>query len=203
MAKKVIKISTLEDRFRSLHYLTGNAEELINAMMWHAQKLDDMEPTDEQSLAITLMNQNVEEWNDDFAKLASEMQSVEGRYFDHLKDGGEKVELIEDIPSCASDIVSNLSHEMTLCEQLYTIGYVTMEDGTDPYGVKDRVINKEVVLDDLKILYQEVNDFLYALGTVEFTGIWERVGELARKVIDNQPKDTIEMFFGLYGIYVK
>ena len=55
----------------------------------------------------------------------------------------------------------------------------------------------------MKTLYNMTNDFLYALGTIEFTGIWERVGELARKVIDNQPKDTIEMFFGLYGIYVK
>ena len=83
------------------------------------------------------------------------------------------------------------------------IGYYVMDNGTDPYNVQNREINKDVILNDIKTLYNMTNDFLYALGTIEFTGIWERVGELARKVIDNQPKDTIEMFFGLYGIYVK
>ena len=83
------------------------------------------------------------------------------------------------------------------------IGYYVMDNGTDPYNVQNREINKDVILNDIKTLYNMTNDFLYALGTIEFTGIWERVGELARKVIDNQPKDTIEMFFGLYGVEVK
>ena len=92
---------------------------------------------------------------------------------------------------------------VTLVPTFYGIGYYVMDNGTDPYNVQNREINKDVILNDIKTLYNMTNDFLYALGTIEFTGIWERVGELARKVIDNQPKDTIEMFFGLYVIYVK
>ena len=90
-----------------------------------------------------------------------------------------------------------------LLELLYGIGYYVMDDGTDPYDVGNREINKDVLLNDIKTLYYKANDFLYALGTIEFTGMWERAGELARKVIDNQPKETIEMFFGLYGVDVK
>lgn len=82
---KVIKTSALESKFEGLHYLSSNAEELTKAMLFQTQKLDDMEFTDEQSLAITMLADSIENWEDDFAKLASEMQSVESKYFDNLK----------------------------------------------------------------------------------------------------------------------
>lgn len=200
---KVIKTSALESKFEGLHYLSSNAEELTKAMLFQAQKLDDMELTDEQSLAITMLADSIENWEDDFAKLASEMQGVESKYFDNMKDGNEKVEMIDEIPACSSEVAAELPDGDELLELLYGIGYYVMDNGTDPYNVQNREINKDVILNDIKTLYNMTNDFLYALGTVEFTGIWERVGELARKVIDNQPKDTIEMFFGLYGVDVK
>lgn len=201
--KKTIKASFLESKFEGLNKISNNAEELSKAMVFQARKLDDMELTDEQSLAITMLADSIENWEDDFAKLASEMQSVESKYYDNLKDGNNKVELIEEIPACLSDVALELPDVDELLELLYGIGYYVMDDGTDPYDVGNREINKDVLLNDIKTLYYKANDFLYALGTIEFTGMWERAGELARKVIDNQPKETIEMFFGLYGVDVK
>jgi len=192
--KKMIKTSTLEYRFNKLHNAANYAEDCCKAIVFHSDRLLQLQPTPEQEERIAEMQQSIEEWCDKFASLASEMQKAESLYFDHLSDDKTKVELFEEIPSPSGAIPDYFKIEGKLLD----IGYIDVEG--DPYKVEERKFSVQEIISDIQELDLYVVLCIKALAYPDYTGVWESVGKRACEIYEYDAKESIYRFLVSYGV---
>jgi len=133
---KEILVSTLEWHFKKLHDAANFAEDCSNALSFHAEELKKFDLTDEQTNAISKLDDAINQWTSKFSTIAEKMQSVESQYLDHLSEDKTKCVLIEEVPTYAKNEIPNT---FQMSEKLFGIGYYEMEG--DPYGAKEHKKN--------------------------------------------------------------
>lgn len=129
---KDILVSTPEGRFKKLHNAANFAEDCSNALAFHAEELKKFDLTDEQTNAISKLDDAINQWTSKFSTIAEKMQSVESQYLDHLSEDKTKCVLIEEVPTYAKNEIPNT---FQMSEKLFGIGSYEMEG--DPYGAKE------------------------------------------------------------------
>jgi len=192
MAKKrLIKISTLEYRFNKLHNAANYAEDCCRAIAFHSDRLRPLQPTSEQEEKIAAMQQSIMEWCNKFALLASEMQKVESKYFDHLSDDKTRVVLFEEIPSPTGAIPDYFKIE----SKLFDIGFIG-----NPCDDNEREFSVQEIIADIQELDLYVVLCIKALAYPDYTGVWESVGKQAYEIYEYDAKESIYNLLVSYGV---
>lgn len=191
---KTIKIETLEKRFDKLHKAANYAEECGKAIVFHAARLSQLELTSGQMKAYNDMEEAVEQWCDMFAKLASAMQEVEGKYYDQRVNDSD-CELIQAVPSFKKNGYT-VPETFPIDAKLFDIGYYELEG--DPYNVAKHDFSVKETLADIQFLWENMVFFVKALANAEYEGIWQPVGEIVISIYDAIPNQQISYILENY-----
>src|SRR5574344_994917 len=98
MKTKMIKTEIFERRFNKRHAITELVRDSCKASVLHADRLDNLMPTEEQKTAHKNMIISINEWCDNLDILDSTMKATEAMYYKHLYADGTNCEVIESIP---------------------------------------------------------------------------------------------------------
>jgi len=194
---RTIKTTTLQKRFDKLHTAANYAEDCARAIVFHADRLSALDQTAEQAGACMKLTDDVENWCESLARLASEMQNVENEYLNHLKNNNTECELIEEVPSFSKS-GAEIPDLFTVEAKLFEIGFYELEG--DSYSVSDQDFDKDTICTDIGIIRTYMNLFVKALAAAEYKGIWQHVGELVNNINDSTPDDDIANLLGVYGL---
>jgi hypothetical protein len=198
MAKnKIIKTATLEKRFEKLHNAANYTEECVRAIVFHAARLSQKEQSDIQSNAYQKMAEAIEEWCGKFAKLGSDMQEVESKYYEHLSPDNTECEQIEVVPNFMKNGYAT-PDTFQVDAKLFEIGYYELEG--DPYSVATKVFSTEEIIADIQKLQENMIFFVKALANADYKGVWKSVGDIVIGIYESVPNTPITNFLEAYGV---
>lgn len=195
MKTKVIKTETLERRIKKLHTMAEYAQESCKAIVFHAGRLANLMPTDEQKNACQEMIASINDWCNSMKILDSTMKATEAMYSKHLSSDGKSCEVIEAVPVCPKGFVPN-TFQMT--EIFYRVGYYVIEG--DPFKTGQREYTATDILKDIQELDTNVIFCLKALIHANYQGIWKSTGLLVNRLYDFEPTAYIYKLVKSYNV---
>ena len=195
MKTKIIKTETIERRFKKLHTLAEFAQESCKAIVFHAERLANLMPTEEQKTACLEMKVSINEWCDNLNILNSTMKATEEMYYKHLSADGTSCKVIEAIPVCPKGYMPN-TFQMT--EVFYRVGYYVIEG--DPLKIGKREYLVADIMNDIQELDTNVIFCLKALINATYQGIWESTGLLINRLYDFEPNAHIYKLLKSYNV---
>lgn len=192
---KMMRTVKLEQMFNMLHYAASTAEDCLQTISSLGDMLMYENPTLDQSIAVTNMQNEIEQWSDNYVKLASEMQQAESLYYNHLSDDKRMVEVIEAIPTPDRNMMPD---EEEVAMLLVQIDCPEQEKETivEIYGEHDFSI--QGIVDDIKQLDDYVARLLQSLGSATFQGIWEETGRYVAELCRYDVRKAIMKVLELY-----
>jgi len=193
---KTIKTTTLQGRFEKLHLAANYAEECAQAIAFHANRLCVADQSAPQAAAYMQMTEDINNWCDKFAQLASSMQSVEEKYYAHLQNNNTECELIEEVPSYKKHGYA-VPDSFSVDDMLFEIGYHELEG--DPYLVAEHDFSEPEIVNDIQVLMENMIRYVKALANADYNGIWKPVGDLAIEIHDTIPTQSIDNLLVAYG----
>ena len=192
---KNIKIETLERRFKKLHTIVIFAQENCKAILFHAKRLENLMPNEEQNTAYQVMIEALNNWCNDLNILVSTMEVTKTMYYKHLSTDGLNCEVMEAFPMCIKCYVPNT---FLMSEALYRVGYYEIEG--DPFKIGEREYSAAEIMKNIQELETNVMLCLKSLITATYTGIWEFTGSLINRLYDSMPNAHIDKLFASYCI---
>lgn len=189
---KTLKLATIEKRFKKLHDVANFAEDYANAIASHVQLIIHEGQSDAQCTATMNMVEQIDDWTEKFAPLASEMQRVESLYY--ATADGDSAELIEPIPSMTG-YPTQEPYKMT--EELCKIGYIEIEG--DPYLTSEKDYSDEDIVTNVQNLTKSLLLCVRALANGSYQGVWSDAGTMASEIYATMPIADINGFLTAYG----
>lgn len=195
MKTKLIKTETLERRFRKLQMMADFAQESCKAIVFHAGRLANLVPTEEQKSAYQEMVSAINRWCEHLSILDSTIKATEEMYYKHLTADGKCCEVIEAIPLLHKNYMPN-TFQMT--EAFYRVGYYQIEG--DPFKVGNKDYTTTDIMKNIQELNTNVIFCLKALARASYQGIWESTGILVNRLVDFEPYEAICKLLRSYDI---
>lgn len=190
---KTIKLSTAEKRFEKLHNIANFAEDYAKAIAFHAQLLIHEDQSGKQQFATMNMCEQLNDWAEQFAPLATEMQRVEALYY--ATADGDKVELVEAIPSTTG---YPTEEPYKMIEELCKIGYIQIEG--DPYLTSDKNYTDAEIVANVESMKKSMMLCTRALANANYNGVWKDVQKLANTICTSFPSEVLSTFLDAYCV---
>jgi len=181
---KTIKTSTLEKRFQKLHDAANYTIDCGYAIEHLLEEFLASNATNGVFAPYRRYQDKLAEWDKLFVKLASAMERVESKYYDHLKNENQECELIEDVPAFGGYTTPPASQ---VEGKLFEIGYYELE-GEEP---EPKNFTPQELKNEINSISEMMVFFVKALANADYKGIWQEVGDIAAEIYDNTPNEEI------------